>query len=129
MSGQFRSTELLGWSYPRISSDLVWSHRVCDPWTYLQWTTVSSTSTALNFFVSYVEGVVESLWSIDHFEFMLTSAYVQYCTLLPGEKQTQREETPTFAHCLWEKESSISAIMLWFFRVQGTNPKLINLQL
>ncbi len=144
----FSGVRLL-WSSPGISSDPVRDHCVCDPWTYSQWTTVPWTH-CLGLLFSLLCGAFVLLFNshtccsqllrllcwrrggitLVHWPVfrVRSSAHVQYWTLLPGEKQTQREETPIFAYCLWEKESFISAIPLWFFRVKGTNPRLINLQ-
>lgn len=144
----FSGVRLL-WSSPGISSDPVRDHCLCDPWTYSQWTTVPWTH-CLGLLFSLLCGAFVLLFNshtccsqllrllcwrrggitLVHWPvfWVRSSAHVQYWTLLPGEKQTHREEIPIFAYCLWERESFISAIPLWFFRVQGTKPRLINLQ-
>ncbi len=55
------------------------------------------TPAALNFFVSYADGAVESLWSIDqYFEFVLVLmlstglSFQVWATAPPGERETQR---------------------------------------
>lgn len=76
MLGDFLVCYLVLWSQPRAAScacRLLFSYEVLTP-------------AALNFFVSYADGAVESLWSIDqYFEFVLvlmlsTGLSFQACT-------------------------------------------------
>jgi sec-independent protein translocase protein TatC len=52
------------------------------------------TPAALNFFVSYAEGVVESLWSIDqYFEFVLVLMFSTGLSFQVRNRHTQRGDT------------------------------------
>ncbi len=66
------------------------------------------TPAALNFFVSYAEGVVESLWSIDqYFEFVLVLMFSTGLSFQVRNRHTERRYPSLHTVCERERASSL----------------------
>jgi sec-independent protein translocase protein TatC len=66
------------------------------------------TPAALNFFVSYAEGVVESLWSIDqYFEFVLVLMFSTGLSFQVRNRHTERRHPSLHTVCERKRASSL----------------------